>query len=318
MKNLLLGNCRLPSSVAPHLFLLTAVVIWSSTFIGIKVVLAHIPPNTLALLRFLLASVCFLVWFSWRGMPRVALKDIPRILFCGLTGVALYNFLQNQGLKTAEAIDASILAAMAPIFIAVLALIFLRERLSWLQFLGIILALGGSGLVITNGSADIGTLGRERLIGDGLILLTGLCWGFYNIVLKALLGRYDPTVVLAYSTWAGTLLLLPLALGEKNFVLGNIPITAWLHVAYLGFFASALAYLLWNKALIRMQTAVAGTYLYLIPVITALMAAAYLGETPGIFACLGGAAVLLGTYLASRSGNASSCPVEKTETNRIA
>lgn len=287
------------NSVYPHIYLLIAITIWASTFINIKVVLLHIPANTLAFLRFFIASGAFIPWFFWQGRPRLQSKDYGRVFLCGLAGITLYNFLQNQGLRSAGAIDAAILASMAPIFIAVLALIFLREKISLRQVLGIFTALTGSALVVTNGSFVLGNMPVERLAGDGLILLTGVCWAVYSITLKGLLERYEPTLLLAYSTWIGTLLLLPLALMEPVPDFSNIPLSSWLHVLYLGLAASALSYLLWNKALSQIKAASAGAYLYLIPLVTAIMAAIYLQEKPGLFTLFGGLAVLLGTYLAS-------------------
>jgi len=306
--------CNLPKSslfktapaspVLPNLYLLLTIIIWSSTFINIKVLLPHIPANTLAFARFFIASLVFVPWFIARGKPRLRRSDYPRVIVCGATGVTLYNFLQNQGLKTAGAIDGSIIASMAPVFIALLAVTVLGEKISKVQIAGIVLALFGSAVVVTNGSTDFGNMDTARLIGDTLILITGVCWAVYSTVLKGLLQRYDSTVLLMYTTWIGTLLLLPLAMLEPAPDWANIAGSEWLHLIYLGIFASGLAYLLWNKALSQVPAATAGAFLYLIPLFASIMAAFFLHEQLGMYTVLGGMAVLLGTYLANLSPKA--------------
>ncbi|AKX93988.1 hypothetical protein MTHERMOG20_04270 [Moorella thermoacetica] len=288
------------TSIKDHLSLLLTVTIWASTFINIKIVLLQVPPNTLAFLRFLVASIVLGLHLIWRRQPFVKRQDWPLAGLTGLTGITLYNFLQNQGLKYAGATDAAILAAMAPVFIALLAWLLLRERISRRQVAGIIMAFSGSVLVATNGSPEGLVLNPARLYGDLLVLLTGLSWAVYSISLKRLLNRYTPVTVLTCSTIAGTIFLFPLALLESPINWAAVDISCWLNVLYLGLLASALAYLIWNTVLTRVPAVTAGVYLYLLPVITAIIAALFLREIPGTFTITGGIIVLLGTYLAGK------------------
>ncbi len=283
-----------------HLGLFLAVAVWASTFINIKVVLLQLPPNTIALLRFLVASLVLGLYMLCTRQPAIRRQDWLRLAACGLTGVSLYNFLQNQGLRYAGPIDAAILAAMAPVFIALLALALLRERIFRVQALGIAIALAGSVLVATNGDLTGFALNPQRLYGDFLILLTGLAWAIYSILVKTLLERYPATTVLAYTTFAGTLFLLPLSLAELPVNFAAVTLSGWLNIIYLGLFASVMAYLIWNLALGQVPAVTAGAYIYLIPVLTAAMSTFYYGKWPDFYTIAGGLVVLLGTYLAAR------------------
>jgi drug/metabolite transporter (DMT)-like permease len=285
---------------AYHLGLFLAVAVWASTFINIKVVLLQLPPNTIALLRFLVASLIMGLYMLCTRQPAIRRQDWWRLAACGLTGVTLYNFLQNQGLRYAGAIDAAILAAMAPVFIALLAWALLRERIFRVQVLGIAIALAGSVLVATNGDLAGFALNPLRLYGDFLILLTGLAWAIYSILVKTLLERYPATTVLAYTTFAGTLFLLPLSLTELPINFAAVTLSGWLNIIYLGLFASAMAYLIWNLALGQVPAVTAGAYIYLIPVLTAAMSTFYYGKWPDFYTIAGGLVVLLGTYLTAR------------------
>lgn len=288
------------TSIKDHLALLLTTTIWASTFINIKNVLMQVPPNTLAFLRFLVAGLVLGFYLLGRRQPFVKRQDWPLVALTCLTGVTLYNFLQNQGLKSAGATDAAILAAMAPVFIALLAWLFLGEKVSRRQVGGVIMAFGGSVLVATNGPLEGLALNPARLYGDLLVLLTGLSWAVYSISLKRLLNRYPPVTVLTSSTIAGTIFLFPLALLEFPVNWSAINLSGWLSILYLGLLASALAYLIWNTVLTRVAAVTAGVYLYLLPVIAAVMAAVFLGETPGLYTIAGGIIVLLGTYLAGK------------------
>jgi len=165
-----------------HLGLLLTVTIWASTFVSIKIVLSQISPNTLAFLRFLVASAVFGVYLVCRRQPPIKREDYPWVAVGGLTGITFYNFLQNQGLKYAGATDAAILASMAPVFIALLARLVLKEKISLCQAVGIVIAFVGSVLVATNGSLAGLALNSTRLYGD---------LGFYSPVFP---GRFTASV----------------------------------------------------------------------------------------------------------------------------
>lgn len=296
--NLPLPTKKESSAWASHLGLFTAALIWASTFINIKVALEQVQPYTLAFLRFLIAGLVLAGYSLFTRQSSINKEDLGWAAASGFTGVALYNLFQNQGLKYAGATDAAIIASMAPVFMAILAWLILKETITRRQILGIIIAFLGSTLVATNGSMDTFNLNPTRLWGDFLILLTGLAWGLYNICLKKLLGKYPPTTVLTATTLAGTIALFPAMLLERPLSLSTIDIWGWTNILYLGLLASAMAYLLWNKALTVVSTVTAGAYLYLMPVLAAIIAFFFLDEIPGLFTILGGAMALAGTYLA--------------------
>lgn len=282
------------------LALLLTTVIWASTFINIKIVLAEVQPNTLAFMRFFIAAVVLVAYSIHRRLPRMEKRDLPRAALGGFTGITMYNFLQNQGLKYAGATDAAIISATAPVFIVILARVFLKEKILPRQAVGIALALAGSVLVSTNGSLSGISLNSSRIYGDSLILLTGVSWAAYNISIKPLLERYPATSVLVYCTLAGTVFLLPFMLAEFPINLAGITAGVWVNIFYLGLMASALAYLLWNSALAKIPMTTAAVFLYLMPVISAVIAAVILKEMPTAYTVTGGIIVLIGTYFAGK------------------
>lgn len=291
---------RKETALIYHAALLITAIIWASTFINIKIVLLEVSPNTLAFMRFFIASIVLGIYFIHKGLPNIKRQDWLRVAIGGLTGITLYNFFQNQGLKYAGATDAAIIAASAPIFMVILAWLYLKEKITARQSFGIFLALSGSVLVSTNGSLDSFIMEPLRFYGDALILLTGVSWAVYNINIKTLLEKYPATSVLTYCTFAGTVFLLPFMLMEFPINLISISFAGWLNVFYLGLMASALAYLFWNTALTKVSMTTAAMYLYLMPVISAVFAAIFLNEIPTTYTIIGGAIVLIGTYIAGK------------------
>jgi len=287
------------STLRAHLNLLFATVIWASTFINIKFTLTQVPANTLAFLRFFIASIALLLFNCIFPQPFIKKQDLRWVALSGLTGVTLYNFFQNQGLRYAGATDAAIFSSLTPIFMAIMGYLFYQEKITPLKIMGIILAFSGTIIVATGGSWQPGSLNYSRLWGDFLVSLIGLCWAFYNITLKKLLPKYPVGTILTYTSVSGTLFLFPLIFFETP-NLSKINLSGWLNILYLGIFASALAYFFWNKALHTVTVSTAGVYLYLIPIITILIALIFLHEIPTIYTILGGFLTLSGIYFAGK------------------
>lgn len=283
-----------------HLSLLFVIIIWGSSFASIKILLPQVPPNTIALLRFIMASIALGIFLVITKQPRLQKKDLPGIFFSGLSGIAIFNVLQNQGLRYAGATDAAILIAMSPVFIALLSWVILKEGISRLQVVGIVIAFAGSVLVATNGTFNNLGFNRLRIYGDLLVLLSSFAWAVFSITLKKLLKRYPPTTIMTYSTFVGTVFLIPFSLLEYpvNFLAIN-PV-GWINIIYLGLLASALGNLIWNSALEKVSAVTAGAYLYLSPIVAAVTALIFIHEIPSLYTITGGIIILMGTFFASK------------------
>jgi drug/metabolite transporter (DMT)-like permease len=289
------------SQLLCHLSLLFTIIIWGSSFVSIKVLLPQVPANTIALLRFIIASVGLGLFFIVTKQPRLQKHDLAGIMLSGLSGVTIFSVLQNQGLRYAGAADAAIFIAMSPVFITLLSCILLKDRISKLQTIGIFIAFAGSIMVAVDGaSLNNFEFDRMRLYGDLLILLSSLAWAVFSIKLKKLLTCYPPVTIMTYSVFVGTVFLIPFSLLEAPFDLAAVGTVEWLNLIYLGLLASGLGNLIWNSALGKVSTVTVGAYLYLSPVVAAFTALLFLNEIPGLYTILGGSVILTGTFFASK------------------
>lgn len=276
---------------------LGAVCLWSTSFVATKVALAEVPPLTLGAARFLVAAAvigCVAVVVG--GVERPGRGDLGRLAVGGLLGITAYFSMENFGVKLASASDAALLVASYPAMAMMLEIVFYRARASAVRFAGVGVAMLGVYLVVGGGSGEVGT---NRLLGDGILVATGLVWALYNFSTRGVVRRYSMLTVIFYQTLFGAAAFVPLALIESG--RWQAPGTAsLLIVGYLGVFCSLLAFLLYARGLRGMEAGAAVNLLNLVPILGVVFAVALLGEPVGIAQVIGGLVVLGGVTLGAR------------------
>ena len=167
---------RLP--IRAVLALALAVTLWASGFAGIRAGLHAYAPAHLALLRYFTASMVLAAYARLAHFRRPALRDIPRLMLAGFLGITFYNLALNYGETKITAGAASLLVASTPIWTALLAIALLRERLSFMGWMGVVVSFAGVGL-IANGDGGGIQLPPEAV----LVLAAAMAWAA-DIVLQ--------------------------------------------------------------------------------------------------------------------------------------
>jgi drug/metabolite transporter (DMT)-like permease len=274
-----------------------AVVLWGSAPVAIRVALAGYGPGQLALLRFGMASVLLVIYGAFAGLRRPAVSDMPALVLAGVVGITIYNVVLNYGLRTVPAATASFLVASTPIWTSLMAVIFLKERLNRIGWIGILVSFVGIGLI----SRERGH-GLHFSPGAILIGLNAIAYAVYIILQKRLLHRFSALEFTTYSFWAGSLLLLPFGGGSSTALRTATPSATWALV-FLGVFPAAIANVAWARAMASVPASRISSFFYLMPVATVIIAWFWLAEIPTALEWVGGALALAGVLLVNVWGH---------------
>jgi len=279
-----------------------AVIIWGASFVATKIAVQEVSPDLVVFLRFGMGVIILggVVW-SRKQLQWPQWKDWLYFMLLGFLGITFHQWLQSTGLVTAQAVTTGWIVASIPIFMVILSWIFLREKLAWLQVLGICLAAIGVLLIITKGNLGSLISGHFGSVGDFLILISAPNWAIFSILSKRGLQKYPAAEMMFYVMMFGWLFssILLFNTGDINQV-REISINGWSAISFLGIFCSGIAYVFWYDALQALPVSQTGAFLYLEPVITVIVASLLLGEKLLLSGLLGGMVILLGVWMVNR------------------
>lgn len=274
-----------------NMMMIVTILLWGISFISIKIVVTEVPPVTLALSRFVIASVLLSLLLKQREpAAKVDKTDMARMALAGFLGITLYFCFENTGVKLTTAVNASLIVSVIPILAICLDVLFFRARLSPLKIGGIIIAVIGTYLAVTaNGALDFNS---ANFTGNLFMVGAMLCWTFYTLVNKSLQSKYSGLCMTTYQTIIGTVLLVPLSLTEYQ-QWRIFSLEALCHILFLAVCCSALCYLLYMYVLKHLDVAVTTLYLNLVPVVGVVGGYFILGESVLPIQLIGGSLTLL-------------------------
>lgn len=278
---------------------LVAVLLWGVSFVATKAAVAEISPVTLVVLRFGMGVVLLHALLALRGKPLLPPRELWLPLAgLGFLGVFVHQLLQAHGLVTTTATSTAWLVGTIPIWSALIAVVFQRQRLGPVDVLGLVVGFVGAVLVVTRGVLDSTVLALPATKGSLLIVASTINWAAFTAVGGATLRRLGPLRAMAGTMVAGWAMLLPfLVAGAGWRQIDDLSPTGWLAVTFLGIGCSGIAYALWFGALERLEPPRVAAFIYLEPLVALVFAAALLGERVGAVTVLGGLLVLAGVAL---------------------
>jgi drug/metabolite transporter (DMT)-like permease len=279
--------------------LIAVMLVWGSTFVITKAAVSEIPPITLSALRFLIAAVALIPIAATRGGFRSlpCPFPLPALLLMGFTGIALFHVGFNYALLYGSASQGALMFALVPAAVVVAAVIGLKETPSRRRVAGIALSVCGVALVALTGERDGAS--PQPLLGALWMLGAIVAWAIYTVIAKRLADA-DQIVVVACASAIGAVMLMPLAAFELMHAQWPPPsLQAWLAALFLGIVASAIAFVLYSRALRELDASVVGAFINLDPIVGVLTAVVILGETLGVGQAVGGVIALAGMWLAS-------------------
>jgi len=281
--------------------------VWGTSFAVSKLALRSIPPLSLAWIRFVLASAILFVWLLLRHEDlRLDRRAFGAMVLGGVLGYTLNHIFENVGLALSTASEISLMMGVFPVLSLLVEALVYHRKFSHAAVAGIGLSVVGVILIVDPRSLG-GSIGGRRLLGDGLIILSGICWAFYSILVKNLSKDSSASRTAMFQMLFGSIVLLPLA-GAFERPVFPVPATAVWAVIYLAVFCSVGGYSLYNYGVAGMASTQAVSILNLIPVFGVLTSWVVLHETVTIMQLVGGAVVLLGVLLSLRDSSQAASP----------
>ncbi|MFN2432944.1 MAG: DMT family transporter [Gemmatimonadota bacterium] len=282
-----------------HVVLLVVQVLLASLAISAKLALEELPPAGLVLLRVVGAALTLGLLLRRRLLVLQSARDGWRLALYSLLGVVLNQLLYMQGLSYTTAINANLLITTVPVFTLAIALLLRRERATRAGIAGLTLSLVGALVLIGPGGVD---LGPRYALGNAMILLNALSYAAYLVLSKDMLRRYPPLTVTAWVFLFGVVGVLPVGLPALLGVdLIALSTRTWLLVVFIVLVPTAAAYGLSLWALQRADSSVVAMYVYVQPLVTALIAPGVLGERIGWEAVVAAVAIFGGVALVTLS-----------------
>ncbi|MFL6060094.1 MAG: DMT family transporter [Marmoricola sp.] len=284
-----------PQPWQPIAAIAVTLVLWASAFVAIRHLGRDVTPGALSLGRLLVAAVALSLLLVRAPRHRFTRTEVALLLGCGIAWFGIYNLALNASERRIDAGTASMVVQVGPILIALLAALFLGERLTGWLLAGMAVAFGG---VVVIGSAMRGNGGSD-LDGVLLALLAAATYAIGVVCQKVLLRRLSGLEVTCYACWIGVVVCLPWT-GDLRHVIahGDTATLGW--IVYLGLFPTAIAFSTWAFALRHTDAGKQSLTTFLVPGLAAVMAWLLLDEVPPALAFLGGALCILGVLLTRR------------------
>jgi len=279
-----------------------ATIVWSGNFIISRGVNTQIGPVSLAFYRWLTATILIapFAWKKYTAEKKQVLANWKYLAWVALTGITLFNtFVYVAGHYTTAINMALIGTTSSPVFATIMAVIFLKEKMSAFRVTGMIICIGGILLLISKGSLQ--TLASFHFsTGDLWILAGAFAFAVYNILVRKRPKILSSLNFLFVIFAAGTIMLFPAFLIELS--VGSA--TQWSvslvsAILYLGAGTSVIAFLCWNIALHSLGAGRTVLFGNLIPVFSALEAVLLLGEKITTIHILSGVLVIVGLVIAN-------------------
>jgi len=280
-----------------YIALFAAVFIWSSAFIVTKIALAGFGPITLSLVRILIAFLLLFPFAKKRGFHLKSLFTRNSFIY-GIFGYGGNLVLLSLGLMSCSANISAIIHGLFPVFMIFFGYLLLKENITGNKILSIIFSV--LGVMI----ASIGDLSQNKetsILGILLVAISVLTWAFYSVYAKKTAIGMDSFVLSQICFGTSFLCTLPFALIETAVNGFTIPDRGtFFSLFYLGIISGVIGTILWNYALKKVDSAAAGIYFNLMPVIGVFFAFVF-GEQIKILQIIGCLLILAGVLLTSKS-----------------
>lgn len=274
---------------------ISATLIWASSFIALKIALDTMGPMSIIFGRMVAASIVFLFFWSYfRGLSFTP-SDIKYLLAMVLLEPCLYFIFEIKALQYTSASQAGVITSTMPLLAAIGAGIFLGENITKRLLFGSCLAIAGA--IWLSLEASVEEYAPNPLLGNTLEFVAMLCAAGYTIIIKHLTKRFSALFLTAIQAFAGAIFYLPLALWEWQGAMPTLSFEGVIAILYLGVIVTLGGYGLFNFSLTKLPASRASVFINLIPAFVVILAFLILGETLNLNQLFAAGVIFLGVFI---------------------
>lgn len=293
-----------------HVMMLVAVLIFGVNYVIGRWAAGDTPPYTLGFVRWT-CGMLILLPFAWAHLQKdrdFICQNWKLICLAGFLMPFMGAGVTYVALTYTEAINGGVIQTSMPVMIVLLSWIFLRERTVGVQWLGIVVAIGGVLYIVARGNPS-SLLDLSFNVGDAILIGCNLGLAGYGVAVRRLPEGIHPLSLITMVCTVGAICHIPFFGYEMA---SGVPVVlstkTIVSLAFVAIFPSVVAILLWNSAIGRIGPSRAGFYMYLTPVYAAIFAIPLLGETIGMYHIVGAVLIVIGVTLSSRKPKPVAAP----------
>jgi drug/metabolite transporter (DMT)-like permease len=274
-----------------------AVIFWGMSYVWTVIVFKYYHPISTIFLRLVISSALLVAYTFLSGKAeKIRKEDTWLLLLSALLNPFLYFLFENYGLKNSTPTISAVIIATIPVFVSIVGYFLLKEYLSLINIIGIIVSFLGIGIMLVNPDFSLNSSWAGILYLSGAVVMAVI----YTVFLKRLAFKYSALTIITYQNLIGVLYFLPLFIffDYKHFITVRPNVELVYSLLALAVFASTLAFIFYTMSVKKIGISRTSVFGNLMPVVTAVFSAIFISEIFTATKILGMAIVIVGVMVA--------------------
>jgi len=258
-----------------------------------------VKPYGFILLRVLGATVLFWLVSFFGPKEKIQTSDFPRIIAAALFGVALNMLTFFKGLSYTSPISGAVIMVTTPIIVLILSSILTKERMELRKITGILLGLFGTGFLILYGQS-MGNATNAPL-GNFLVFVNAVSYGFYLIIVKKLMDKYNAFTFVKWIYTFGLLMVIPFGWSEyQEIQWQTIPSMILWEIGFVVVFTTFMTYLLNLVSMRELKPTTVAVFIYLQPLFATVFAMSLGKDQLTVVKVISAILIFVGVFLVTK------------------
>lgn len=291
-----MDDIKLKNNFIYYLGLIFVSIVWGVNFGIARWAMETIPAEVFVVLRFALAvPILFIILKLKEGNIKVEKRDLIKLVIVGLIGVTMLELITMYSIKYTTLANASLLnVAPWPIFVALFAPLFTREKMTLKLAIGGLIALTGVSFIILGGDNQF-DLNSDYMLGNMLALSISLLGAIFNLACMPLMDKYSPLRVTTWYMLFGSFFLILLSIPHWTDVqFSSFTGLTWAAILYNVIICSVLAFLIWNVSMKKVGATKSNFFRYFVPTAATISGVLFFNESIAFAQIIGGIIIIIG------------------------